>query len=130
MGGTLNEVGFDLLACVSTPGPLRGSVGPCGCVGWGFTGAHYWVLEAQTLCRVSRLSLLGGGVVSGVGDGFLACGGSTCCGLLRDRPYVENYTVDASIFEAHFCVSYFYGLSMHAGWCVCSFLFTYVISSC
>ena len=37
---------------------------------------------------------------------LLAWGFRTCCRGSRDRPYVENYTVDASIFEALFVSHY------------------------
>ena len=55
--------------------------------GWVSESAHYWVLGAQA-AAVWWCS------------GFLTHGHETCCLWWWDRPYVENYTVDASIFES------------------------------
>ena len=61
---------------------------------------------------------------------FLTLRCKTCCLWWGDRPYVENYTVDASIFETQ-CVSFIRSERVGCPFgVVCVFiLFTYVISS-
>ena len=62
--------------------------------------AHYWVLKAQA-SPATGWGLHGVGFLVWwlAGGGLLACGYRTCCRYQWDWSYVENYTVDASIFN-------------------------------
>ncbi len=70
-------------------------------------GAYYWVLGDQP---AEPLGLV---------DWFLTRCRRTCCLRGWDRPYVENYTVDASILQCQIMDtgSLFWGVGVCVVWC-------------
>jgi len=105
-GGTFDKASFDLLVSASTSSPFSGLGGTWGWGSGSFTGAHCWVLKAQTpgLALDLLIRVSGWGCVSSI-HAY-----RTCWWWGWDRPYVENYTVDASIYIAS--VASFWGC-----WC-------------
>ena len=117
MGGTFDNVSGGLLVCVSTP--VFGLVGKRGRVGCCLLSAYYWVLKAQAFCRCVWWGCWSSGHAHG-----------TCCSWGWYRLYVENYTVDASIFADRKAFMTFCGvvgvvrenslfIGSHARLCVC-----------
>ena len=93
VGGTF-DMASARLASTSTPGLFGGRVG-----GWGpvsGASARCWVLRDRTL-----LTLLWCGWVC-YSLGLDSAAGCVLVGGVGCRPYFENYTVDASIFETVF----------------------------